>query len=80
MPIIGLTGKGTSSVADFSDVILLSASGENIPVRTAATMSLMAQLYVVDILFYCYVSENFQDSMESVHLSRKTIRAFEKED
>lgn len=78
IPIIAITGKNKSPLADISETVLISASGEDIPVRTAATMSLMAQLYVVDILFYTYVSRNFTESMDRIHLSRQTIKAFEK--
>lgn len=66
IPIIGITGQVKSQVATKAKVVLTPSSGESIPMRTAATMSLMAQLYVVDILFYNFVSKNFEDSMTGI--------------
>lgn len=45
--------------------------------RTAATMSLMAQLYVVDILFYMFVSEHFTESYDKLEKTRDAIKLLE---
>ncbi|MEY8444872.1 MurR/RpiR family transcriptional regulator [Enterococcus ratti] len=66
IPVIGITGQIHSYVASKAAIVLTPTSGETIPVRTAATMSLMAQLFVVDILFYHYVSQNFEESMSGI--------------
>lgn len=70
IPVIGITQQINSKVASKSQIILTPSSGEKIPVRTAATMSLMAQLYVVDILFYDYVANNFETSMTGIHQTK----------
>ena len=41
-------------------------------------MSLMAQLYVVDILFYMYVSEHFTESYDKLEKTRDAIKLLEK--
>ncbi len=61
-----------------ADCILHSVSGEDYQMRTAATMSLMAQLYVVDILFYMYVSEHFTESYDKLEKTRDAIKLLEK--
>lgn len=70
IPVIGITGQLKSKVAAKAQVVLMPSSGESIPMRTAATMSLMAQLYVVDILFYNYVANNFEDSMSGIQQTK----------
>lgn len=73
VPVIGITSKSDTSLGQLSTYILHSLSGEDYQMRTAATMSLMAQLYVVDILFYMYVSEHFEQSYEKLQLTRQAI-------
>ena len=66
IPIIAITSREESTLGQMSDYILHSVSGEDYQMRTAATMSLMAQLYVVDILFYMFVSEHFTESYDKL--------------
>lgn len=73
MPIIAITAKEQSTLGKLSAYILHSLSGEDYQMRSAATMSLMAQLYVVDVLFYMYVSEHFEESFEKLELTREAI-------
>jgi len=78
IPIIAITSRGNSSLGQMADCILHSVSGEDYQMRTAATMSLMAQLYVVDILFYMYVSEHFTESYDKLEKTRDAIKLLEK--
>lgn len=73
IPVIVITTKEESSLAKQSKIVLSSKSGEDYKMRTAATMSLMSQLYVVDILFYMYVSNNFKESYENIESTAITI-------
>lgn len=65
IPIIAITSRENSSLGQMADCILHSVSGEDYQMRTAATMSLMAQLYVVDILFICMYQSILQKVMTS---------------
>lgn len=78
VPIIAITSKESSTLGKLSNNLLHSISGEDYQMRTAATMSLMAQLYVVDILFYLYVSEHFTESYEKLQQTRDAIKLLEK--
>ena len=78
IPIIAITSRENSSLGQMADYILHSVSGEDYQMRTAATMSLMAQLYVVDILFYMYVSEHFTESYDKLEKTRDAIKLLEK--
>lgn len=51
MMVIGLTANADSPLAEKSSILLLTPIGGEAPLRSAATVSLTAQLYVVDVLF-----------------------------
>lgn len=73
VPIVAITAKEDSNLGKLATHILQSISGENFQMRTAATMDLMAQLYVVDILFYLYLSEHFDQSYEKLQITRQAV-------
>ncbi|MDM5143381.1 putative HTH-type transcriptional regulator YbbH [Lactococcus lactis] len=78
IPIIAITSRENRQSDRCQIYILHSVSGEDYQMRTAATMSLMAQLYVVDILFYMYVSETFTESYDKLEKTRDAIKLLEK--
>ena len=73
VPIVAITAKEDSNLGKLATHILHSISGENFQMRTAATMDLMAQLYVVDILFYLYLSEHFDQSYKKLQITRQAV-------
>ncbi|MEY8584754.1 MurR/RpiR family transcriptional regulator [Ligilactobacillus animalis] len=77
VPVVAISSREGSKLASLADQLLLSLSGEDYQMRTAATMSLMSQLYVVDILFYMYVSDNFDESYQKLEQTRDVIRMLE---
>lgn len=77
IPLIVISGREDSTLAKLADCLLHSVSGEDYKMRTAATMSLMAQLYVVDVLFYMYVSEHFDQSYEKLQQTKDVIKKLE---
>lgn len=74
VPMVAITSNEKSTLGQLSDYVLHSISGEDYQMRTAATMSLMAQLYVVDILFYMYVSEHFEQSYQNLQKTSQAIK------
>ncbi|MDR2833004.1 MAG: MurR/RpiR family transcriptional regulator [Streptococcaceae bacterium] len=74
---VALTGARNSKLAKLTDYLILSATGESFEFRQAATVSLIAQIYAVDLLFYTYVSQNFEESQELVKNSALLIRDLE---
>ncbi|MCV3326578.1 MurR/RpiR family transcriptional regulator [Pediococcus ethanolidurans] len=75
VPVITITHSKKSSLAKKSDIILLhDDSEENEKLRTAATTSLMAQLYVVDLLYYSYLTLNFDSNATILKESRNVIQ------
>lgn len=57
LAVIGLIAKSDSALAQKSSILLILSVGEA-PLRSAATVSLTAQLYVVDVLFLTYAAKN----------------------
>ncbi|MGL4697616.1 MurR/RpiR family transcriptional regulator [Enterococcus larvae] len=70
---IGITENGSSPLAGKSDVVLLTAKGEEAPLRSAATVSLISQLYIVDVLFFYYASNNYDETIKKIQQSRNTV-------
>lgn len=74
---VAITGEADSSLAKAADYPLISISGENFKFRQAATISMMAQIYLVDLLYYVYVSRNFDRTQEALHQSVAAIQKIE---
>lgn len=75
VPVITVTHDEKNTLAKKSDIVLVhDDSEENEKFRTAATTSLMAQLYVMDLLYYFYISMNFDENVGKLKESRDVIQ------
>lgn len=70
---IAITSDDTSLVAKTADYVLLTEKSSESPLRTAATISLITQLFVVDIIFFSYVSRFYDDIFENIKISKEAI-------
>ncbi|MGY3766041.1 MurR/RpiR family transcriptional regulator [Vagococcus vulneris] len=77
--VICVTSEVKSTVANLSDIILLTASGIEAPIRSSATNSLMVQLFVIDTLFSSYASKHYESVVNNLNISKKAISDFYKE-
>ena len=74
IPIIAITHERNSTIAKNSTVTLThDDGGESGVLRTAATTSLLAQLYVVDLLYYAYLTEDFSNNKTRLVQSKTII-------
>ena len=73
IPIVSITQDEKSVIGEKSDIVLQTSSGEDVPLRSAATVSLVAQLYVVDVLFFAYAAKNYKETLEKIQISRKNV-------
>ncbi|WP_201307677.1 MurR/RpiR family transcriptional regulator [Companilactobacillus farciminis] len=74
IPIIVLTHKNESVLAKISDVVLIhDDSTENSSLRSAATTSLIAQFYAIDLLYYSYFKLDFSKHVKEIISSQKFI-------
>lgn len=82
IPIIILTHKNESVLAKMSDVVLIhDDSTENSSLRSAATTSLIAQFYAIDLLYYSYFKLDFSKHVKEIISSQKFIaKNFKEED
>ncbi|WP_207696061.1 hypothetical protein DOK67_0002464 [Enterococcus sp. DIV0212c] len=79
LPVIGLTANPDSALAQKSSVLLLTPEGEEAQLRSAATVSLTAQLYVVDVLFFAYATKNYNETLEKIQDSKEAVEIVKKE-
>ncbi|WP_069825369.1 MurR/RpiR family transcriptional regulator [Pediococcus pentosaceus] len=74
IPIIAITHARNSTIAKNSTVTLThDDGGESGVLRTAATTSLLAQLYVVDLLYYAYLTQDFSNNKARLVKSKTII-------
>jgi DNA-binding MurR/RpiR family transcriptional regulator len=74
IPIIAITHERNSTIAKNSTVTLThDDGGESGMLRTAATTSLLAQLYVVDLLYYAYLTQDFSNNKARLVKSKTII-------
>ncbi|TKC16123.1 MurR/RpiR family transcriptional regulator [Robertmurraya kyonggiensis] len=74
MKTISLTKYGQSSVADLADMKLFTSHSAEAPFRSAATSSRLAQLFMIDILFLCMASEQFEETVDYIDKTRGAIQ------
>ncbi|MGM0216975.1 MurR/RpiR family transcriptional regulator [Enterococcus sp. AZ126] len=77
--VIGLTADSDSLLAKKSSILLLTPAGGEAPLRSAATVSLTAQLYVVDVLFFAYAAKNYQETLEKIQYSKQAVEIVKKD-
>ena len=82
IPIIVLTHKNVSALAKLATVVLIhDDSTENSSLRSAATTSLIAQFYAIDLLYYSYFKLDFSKHVKEIISSQKYIaKNFKEED
>ncbi|MGX7148647.1 MurR/RpiR family transcriptional regulator [Enterococcus ureasiticus] len=73
LSVIGLTADADSALSQKSSILLLTPIGGEAPLRSAATVSLTAQLYVVDVLFFAYAAKNYNETLERIQDSKEAV-------
>ncbi|USJ86129.1 MurR/RpiR family transcriptional regulator [Lactiplantibacillus pentosus] len=74
VPVIALTRSATSTLGSLADVVLINDdSEENQTARAAATTSVVAQLYVVDLLYYTFIANDYDQHIKQLVSSRSAI-------
>lgn len=70
---ISITKYGQSSVAAHSDIQLHTSAAKEATLRSGATSSRIAQLHVIDILFMCLASKEYEDSIKYLDATREAV-------
>lgn len=73
---ISLTKDSDNSLSRLADIALKMADTNEAPLRSGATISLLTQMYAIDILFYHFMTKQYEANIEYLELSRKAIANF----
>lgn len=75
--VISITQYGQNTISQLADYSLQHIIAPESEIRSAATHSLYAQFLTVNILFFSYISKNFEDSSEKIESSRNAVRVLD---
>ncbi|MDG0843555.1 MurR/RpiR family transcriptional regulator [Staphylococcus equorum] len=78
IPIITISSTNDNPVAKVSDYTLIYGQTDENELRMAATTSLFAQLFTVDILYYRYIALNYQSALDSITQSKMALDNYRK--
>ncbi|WP_309090360.1 MurR/RpiR family transcriptional regulator [Domibacillus sp.] len=70
---ISLTKYGSSTAASLADINLFTSASSEAPLRSAATASRFAQLFVIDVLFMGVATKEFDQTVQYIDRSREAI-------
>ena len=78
MQTVSMTQFGANSMSRLSDISIHTVRSKEAELRSAATSSLLAQFMAVDVLFYAYVSEDYETNIEKIRHSRAVVESYKK--
>ncbi|KMK75132.1 MurR/RpiR family transcriptional regulator [Alkalihalobacillus pseudalcaliphilus] len=73
---ISISKYGNSSITNLADINLYITAGNESTFRSGATASRIAQLHMIDILFMCYASKEYDETIQFLDRTRKTLDSF----
>lgn len=76
---ISVTKYGNTPVTNFSDIPLFTSAAKEATFRSGATSSRMAQLHVIDILFMCLASDEYDKTVKHLDETREAVSFFRKD-
>ncbi|WP_353949072.1 MurR/RpiR family transcriptional regulator [Sporolactobacillus sp. Y61] len=71
---VGISHNGTNQLSEQVDLSIRHGGGEPVLLRSAATTSLIAQLFTVDVLYYVYVCRHYESALKKIGASRIIIQ------
>lgn len=70
---ISITKYGHSPVSAHADIKLYISAAKEATIRSGATSSRIAQLHVIDILFICFASQEYDQTVKYLDATREAI-------
>ena len=70
---ISLTSYGSSPVAEKAEIKLFTSSSTEATFRSGATSSRLAQLHVIDVLFMCVATQQYDETIKHLDQTRQSI-------
>lgn len=77
---VGVSQDSDSTLVELVDYPIIHHGGEAVMLRSAATTSLMAQLFTIDVLYYAYVKKHSDKILDMLKESKINIQAFFREE
>jgi DNA-binding MurR/RpiR family transcriptional regulator len=74
---IALTKASDNSLSRLADIALQTAETNEALLRSGATFSLLSQLYAVDVLFFHYMTKDYDGHVKNLELSRKATDVYD---
>lgn len=74
---VSLTKDSQNPLRDLADIGLSTADTQEAPLRSGATISLLSQMYAVDIIFYHFMAKNYQHNLSRLNKTRQATAEFE---
>ncbi|WP_230203669.1 MurR/RpiR family transcriptional regulator [Bacillus massiliigorillae] len=78
MKVIGISRFSQNKLSQLADYMLYTAQAPEAELRTAATSSRMAQLLVIDVLFFTYATEQYDYTIEQLTKTRQVIDQYKR--
>lgn len=76
VPTIGISQYEGSTLVKMADCPIIHHGGEKVMLRSAATTSLMSQLFMIDVLYFAYVNKNPERVLNMLKDSKINIQSF----
>lgn len=74
---VSLTKDSLNPLRELAAIGLTTADTQEAPLRSGATLSLLSQMYAVDIIFYHFMAKNYQHNLTFLNKSRQATAEFE---
>ncbi|WP_035618832.1 MurR/RpiR family transcriptional regulator [Lacticigenium naphthae] len=74
--VVSVTHLTDNPLANLADYALKTAPSKEAPLRSGATLSVLMQLYALDILFLTYVTTYYEESFEVLEKSKDALSDF----
>ncbi|MRJ46171.1 MurR/RpiR family transcriptional regulator [Fundicoccus ignavus] len=75
---ISLTKDSNNPLRNTADIALAMADTQEAPLRSGATISLLSQMFAVDIIFYHYMAKNYNQNISGLNKTRNATATYEK--
>lgn len=73
---VGLTQNKNSTLANLVDLPVIHSGGEAVMLRSAATTSIVSQLFAIDVLYYTYINKHAKKTLNMLKKSKINIQSF----
>jgi DNA-binding MurR/RpiR family transcriptional regulator len=70
---VGLSRFGSHKVAELADLMLYTPQAPEAKLRSGATSSRLAQLVVIDVLFFAYASSQYEETIQKLSQTHEAI-------